>query len=120
MTTSHSDALRVLRMNPRRWAHHVYFTLAPMSRATSSAILFSNPSPFELLKGRLLGSAHTRRSGARAPADAIEPSDRTPTTAQRADPVIVMAGRRCRAYRPCSYAAEDPSSPRQIRVRQWS
>ena len=44
MTRSHSPAFSVLRKKPRRCAHQVYSTVASSSRATSSAILFSNPS----------------------------------------------------------------------------
>ena len=66
VTRSHSPAFSVLRMKPRRWAHQKYCGCAPSSLAISSAILFSNPSPFALLKGKLLGSAHTLRSRAAA------------------------------------------------------
>src|SRR5690348_12082619 len=63
-TTSHSPAFRVLRMKPRRCAHHVYVTVALSSRAMISAILFSNPSPCAFENGRLLGSAQIRSSRA--------------------------------------------------------
>src|SRR6185503_9491020 len=64
ITTSHFCADNVLRRNPRRCANQVYSTRLPRSRASSAAILFSKPSPFELVNGRLFGSAHTR-SGSR-------------------------------------------------------
>src|ERR687886_584472 len=59
MTTSHAPDFKVLRMKPRRCAHQVYSTRAPKSFATSSAILFSNPSPRAFENGRLFGSAQT-------------------------------------------------------------
>ena len=62
MTTSHVPACSVLRKNPRRCAHHVYSTGRCISRAISSAILFSKPSPFSFENGRLFGSAQTRRA----------------------------------------------------------
>src|SRR5215203_6264925 len=67
MTTSHAPVLSVSRMKPRRCARQVYSTVAFISRATSSAILFSNPSSLRFEKGRLLGSAQTRSTpGGRA------------------------------------------------------
>src|SRR5437867_13456174 len=63
MTTSHRPASSVVRMNPRRCGDQTYASGRFSSRATSAAILFSNPSAFAFEKGRLLGSAHTRRGG---------------------------------------------------------
>src|SRR6185369_17160794 len=64
ITTSHIPALRVLRKNPRRWAHQVYSTRSPRSWANRSAILFSKPSSRWFENGRLFGSAQTRRTPA--------------------------------------------------------
>src|SRR5881296_204807 len=47
-------------MNPMRCGNHVYSSVHPSSRAKSSAILFSKPSPARLENGRLFGSSQTR------------------------------------------------------------
>src|SRR4029453_15165254 len=75
MTTSHFCAFNVLRRNPRRCANHVYSMRLPRSRASSAAILFSKPSPFELVNGRLFGSAQTRNGS-----EGLAPRTRGKTT----------------------------------------
>src|SRR5215208_1754619 len=60
-TRSHSPAFSVFLMKPRRCAHQVYCTSTFISRAMRAAILFSNPSSRSFEKGRLFGSAQTRR-----------------------------------------------------------
>src|SRR5437868_13817647 len=62
MTTSHAPAFKVFRIKPRRCAHQVYSTFAFISRAISSAIRFSKPSPLLFEKGKLFGSAQMRRT----------------------------------------------------------
>src|SRR5918993_6112286 len=60
MTASHIPSRSVLRMKPRRCAHHTYSIRASSESPTSSAILFSNPSSCAFENGRLFGSAQTR------------------------------------------------------------
>src|SRR5512142_1586044 len=83
MATSQVFAFSVLRTHPRRCGHQVYSSVSPNWCATSSAILFSKPSPARLENGRLFGSAQTRR--------ARRPGPLTGASGDRADPSSVAA-----------------------------
>src|SRR3954447_1589466 len=63
---SQRPALSVLRMKPRRSAHQVYLRSAWRVSAMTAATAFSKPCCCWLEKGRLLGSAQTRKSRADA------------------------------------------------------
>src|SRR5581483_948516 len=62
ITRSQRLARSVLRTNPTTCGNQVYLTGSDRSLPTTSAILFSKPSPFSSENGRLLGSAQTRSS----------------------------------------------------------
>src|SRR5437868_4100355 len=75
-TRSASPFLSDSRKNPRRCGSQVYSSFTPSSRATSWAILFSNPCISRLENGRLSGSAQTRRAArgfALSDADSLSP-----------------------------------------------
>src|SRR5881394_2382621 len=90
--TSQKPARIVLRRKPRRWGHQKFTTAAFKSRATTWAILFSNPSSLSFEKGMSYGSAHTRSSvGARRAAPAM----RTSAAAATSDAALRVSQVRC-------------------------
>src|SRR5689334_16319706 len=59
MMTSHRCAASVLRTKPGACGYQAYVSPFPSLSASSSATLFSKPSPFSVENGRLCGSAQT-------------------------------------------------------------
>src|SRR3990170_2716346 len=98
MITSQRLASSVLRVKPVAWGNHVYSTGTPSSLPMMSAILFSKPSFFSFEKGRLAGSAQTRRTLR------LTRSERWPSTA---DAAPASMQRRPRPPRAAPIHAED-------------
>src|SRR5581483_8766125 len=94
MMTSHCRARSVLRTKPRRCGAQKYSTRRPRSRATRSAILFSNPCCRSFENGMLFGSEQTRRTPpVRLNADTTHTTAASATSLQTED--IHRASRAC-------------------------
>src|SRR5258708_8432307 len=84
ITRSQRLARSVLRTKPTTCGNQVYFTGSDRSLPSTSAILFSKPSPFSSENGKLLGSAQTRsslRATSSPVGDCAAPEDAEPASA---------------------------------------